>query len=557
MQYGTSLMRRLLIMLLTVVLAAGMLVTAGTDDALAAAPLTVTPASKIIYVGGTATVRSNQKVKWSIVNKRTNVKFVAKTSKTAKVKGLKAGTVYLKAKSGRSVRKVKLVVRSRVPSTIELTTNKSSIAVGDKGNIYVAEVTPSYASTSVNFYSSDESIATVDEDGRLTAVGAGTVTIVAKSKLNSSRKGRIEITVYEALEGEVTLNVELSDQEKYPAGKPARVWIPIPKHAENQVIPSSSVKWSAPKASTSKLVSDSAGNMAVYLEWDENTAAEDRTATVSFHVSRRKFVRPSDMQSSETGSVDEERMAEYLKESSVTGALTDGVVAVTASDIVKKAGAETVYQKAEAIYNWTCDNLLFDKKSKNTGWYSAEYILNNRSKRLCSSADVSAVFVALCRAEGIPARIENGVKLDSMRSTTSGADLVSSRAQFYLPGFGWASVDIASVLKVISGYESNYVGKDAPLASKWNELKGRFWISTDKSWLQFSTGDDISLTPGQSAEPVDDEIMNADGTLKSFAYPYAEYEGSMIKGYNQASGEKSGISYSYSFDKDEYDCGCD
>lgn len=73
-----------------------------------------------------------------------------------------------------------------MPTSVNITKSSVSICVGNTYKLN-AEVSPLKTSQSVNWSSSNTSVATVDVDGTVTAKKAGTVTIMATSALNSNK----------------------------------------------------------------------------------------------------------------------------------------------------------------------------------------------------------------------------------------------------------------------------------------------------------------------------------------------------------------------------------
>lgn len=586
MQSQISLKKRLLPLLFTMVFLLGTVFSAGTESSAAASRLKVTPKSKTIYIGNKTTLKANKKAKWSVYKGKKYVKIVSK-SKTAKkvtVKGLKKGTSYVKVKYGKSVKKVKIVVKkkpvkkkpttnSKIPTTITLTSSKNYIGVGDLCSVYVKSVSPASASKEVTYSSSDSKIASVSGKGLVTGIKEGTVTITATSKESSSKKATIKITVVKTLGGTVSLTADLSDETKYPKGKVAKIWIPIPQTDENrtQTIAPSTVKYNAPHATEVKETTDSAGNKALYVMWDETVEPKDRTVDFSFEVVRRAVVRPDNMAALEKGTVDKKAMAPYLKETKRSGSLTSGIVKETADKIVKDANATSVYQKAYAIYDWVCENLRRDNSTPAIGSGDVQYILKNTDKGIGKCTDVNAVFVALCRAEGIPARSIYGLKLDALINNPTTHFVQKCKPQFYLPGYGWAEADVSALLKLsnIKGHEDEYRGENASEENKriWKDLKDQYWGSADEQWMMLSAGGDIELSPRQSATSAEDVvldsngnvehygILNADGSLHYFVYPYAEYDGHFLKSYDDDP-TKVEFNFKYSFKEGIPDCGC-
>ena len=86
-----------------------------------------------------------------------------------------------------------VTVKEAVPTGVTITGN-STVTVGSNITLS-ASVSPSAASQLVNWSSSDASVATVDENGKITGIKAGKVTITATSKALSTVKTTKQITV--------------------------------------------------------------------------------------------------------------------------------------------------------------------------------------------------------------------------------------------------------------------------------------------------------------------------------------------------------------------------
>lgn len=78
--------------------------------------------------------------------------------------------------------------------TITVTPPSTNLNVGDQITL-VATVSTGTTSRSVTWTSSNTSVATVDTNGRVTAIGGGTATVIATSVANSAVKGAAAITV--------------------------------------------------------------------------------------------------------------------------------------------------------------------------------------------------------------------------------------------------------------------------------------------------------------------------------------------------------------------------
>lgn len=512
-------------------------------------------------------------MKWSVSGKKKIVKIVSKKSKKNKkvtVKAYKAGTAYVKAKYGKKTKKIRITVRSKVPTKINVVSTETGIGVGNHCTVKVKSVSPSYASKSVTWSSSNTKIATVNASGLVKGVKPGVATITATSKMIKAKKGSVKIRVLKTLSGTVTMTTSVTDETKFPKGKVTRVWIPVPQTDRDQTVAPSTINYTfGAKPSKKEETKDSSGNKAFYVVWDENTEPKNRTVTLSYNISRREIVRPDNLAALEKGKVDTKEMAPYLRESKRSGSLTSGIVKETADKIVKDAQAKTVYQKAHAIYEWVCENISRDKTNHTPGIGAgnAEYILNHPNEG-GKCTDTNSVFIALCRAAGVPARGVYGLSLNELDGKTK-TYIQKCKPQYYLPGYGWAEADTSAVLKEIIGEEDTF-RKDESRKSAWDDIKDRYWGNGSEQWIMLSTGDDIELSPRQSAVTAEDQYptdkypekwpqrlagLNDDGTLNYFVYPYVEYDGQFNHAYKKLAAEYPHFTFNYTFEEDT-GCNC-
>lgn len=522
-------------------------VFAFTDAAFAATKLTVKPATNTITVGKSVKLTANKKVTWSVDKNSKVIKLTSKKSKTVSVKGLKSGTAYVKAKSGKTVKKIKVVVKKKnVPTKINLVASKTTLGVGEDCTIMVKSVVPSTASKDVRFSSSDKSVATVSSTGEVTAVSEGTVTITATSKVDSSSKGTIKITVAGNLLGTVVMTLDMTDGSKYPAGKATKAWVPIPVSNNAQKI--TKLIHKIPDATKTEYTTDSNGNKVLYVEWDASVAPEKRTGTVEWDVNRYAVSRDKNFGSKEKGTVDKTKFAKQLKATERTGSLTSGIIKTTSDKIVKDAKAKTVYDKAHAIYEWVCENV----NARSVGSNYAEEVLNHENHIAGGCGGVNSVFVALCRAQGIPADQQFGIRLTKGNT--------KCRAKFYLPGFGWVEVDPSQPLRYLEDMDESEVLKHrGPNASgneaaMWKKWKDENWFGVDETWMETSSGTSVVLSPATSNTVQDENrYLNADGSLDALDRPYIEYDGKYV---NTRGGNGEAAKYTYKFTEYDPSCGC-
>ena len=134
---------------------------------------------------------------------------------------------------------------------------------------------------------------------------------------------------------------------------------------------------------------------------------------------------------------------------------TDGIVRETALKATR--GARTDVEKARAIYDWMVENTERNAKTRGCGVGDVKAMLeSNNLNGKC--ADLNALFVALARSVGVPARDVYGVRVaDSNRGYKSlgkSGDITRAqhcRAEFYAQNIGWVPVDPADVRKVVLG----------------------------------------------------------------------------------------------------------
>ncbi len=153
--------------------------------------------------------------------------------------------------------------------------------------------------------------------------------------------------------------------------------------------------------------------------------------------------------------------------------------------------------QAKAIYDWVVDNTIYDPSLPGcgTGDIRQQLVRGQYGGR---SADINGLFVAICRAIGIPARCVYGLRVGPSRLFRS-LGLTSDdatrgqhvRAEFYIPGYGWIPVDPSDVRRAISMEVLS--DRDSKLSSLKKILFG-VW---EMNWIAYNVGSDITL-PGKN-----------------------------------------------------------
>ena len=123
----------------------------------------------------------------------------AATVTEGKLEGVKMGSeVKMTAKEGYKFRKAEGKKKTSIVPVTAITLNKTetSIKVGATETLSVTSVLPEEATDKTyTWKTSDETKATVDQDGKVTAVAEGTVTIYAEANDGSGVKGNCTVTV--------------------------------------------------------------------------------------------------------------------------------------------------------------------------------------------------------------------------------------------------------------------------------------------------------------------------------------------------------------------------
>ena len=207
----------------------------------------------VIYNGTsekiTATVlpfTSNQSLEWSSDNTS-----VAEVSSSGVVTGISIGTATITAtaKDGSGISQTcRVEVRPKVCIT-DITLNKTTLVLNEgQTETITANVAPDDAyDKSLTWSSSNTSVATVDQAGKVTAVSKGTATITVTDKDGSAKSASCSVTV-NRLVTSITLNKESIVIRK---GKTANLWVTVrPSTASN-----TNVSWSSSNTSVATVSS--------------------------------------------------------------------------------------------------------------------------------------------------------------------------------------------------------------------------------------------------------------------------------------------------------------
>jgi transglutaminase-like putative cysteine protease len=271
---------------------------------------------------------------------------------------------------------------------------------------------------------------------------------------------------------------EVSLKDVPPDAGSARIWIPEAVSGPGQTVEVESVD-SAVRSTETR--DPEYGNHIFYTEVAKKDLSRARFV-IHYLVTRREYTgQPEVVASGDGGAMDRFLRADRLVP-------IDGRIKEMADEITRgKSGPK---EKARAIYDYVFRTLRYDKTG--TGWGRGDTVWVCDSKR-GNCTDFHSLFIALMRAEKIPARFEIGFPLP--KTTEGEIPGYHCWAEFHVDGEGWIPVDISEAWK-------------APA------LQNFFFGHLDANRVQFTIGRDLTLSPRQAGEP-----------LNYFIYPYAEVDG--------------------------------
>jgi len=300
---------------------------------------------------------------------------------------------------------------------------------------------------------------------------------------------------------EVSTHVEV----RRPKG-PCRVWVPLPLALETDFQRCLGNSWEAPGGHASVAHDARYGITLLSAEWADGVQP---VLDVKSKVSMRDWsvelaARPGAQK------LDAESRALWTAPTRLLP--TDGLVLSTALQATSGVKGGDV-EKARALYAWVCDNSFRDPKVRGCGLGDIQSMLAAHSLG-GKCADINALFVALARALGIPARDAYGVRVaDSRRGYKAlgkSGDITKAqhcRAQFFAEGHGWIPVDPGDVRKVILEEPPGHLSVDD---AKVLAARAFLFGSWEGNWMAYNYGHDVAL-PG-----------SANTSVPFLMYPQAE-----------------------------------
>ncbi|MGC9331440.1 MAG: transglutaminase domain-containing protein [Bacteroidales bacterium] len=200
------------------------------------------------------------------------------------------------------------------------------------------------------------------------------------------------------------------------------------------------------------------GQKTAHYHFEDISSGESREVTMTNKVKLwdiRYFIFPDQVGSLETipSDIKELYLANHEKYQTDHPVIQKGVKEAVGDE-------KNPYKIARKIYQYVMDNMYYEMSG---GWNNAPVVLE-RGNGSCS--EYTFVYIAMCRAAGLPARYVGSVVVRG--DDTSMDDVYHRWAEIYLPNYGWIPVDPSGGDQDSPRAQANYFG----------HLANRFFITT-------------------------------------------------------------------------------
>jgi hypothetical protein len=283
---------------------------------------------------------------------------------------------------------------------------------------------------------------------------------------------------------EITTTVTLKNK-----GGPSKLWLPLPLNQDTLYQRTLGHSWAGNQANASMRRLPDGDLEVFYCDWPDSSDAKLQLTTLVTTADRH-----FDVTKRTVAPEREDILRRNLQASQLIP--NDGLAFQLGERILGRI--KDPVAQAKAVYDWVVDNTIYDPSLPGcgTGDIRRQLIQGQYGGR---SADINGLFVAICRAIGIPARCVYGMRTGSSRlfrslglSNDDATHGHHVRAEFYVPGYGWIPVDPSDVrraisLEVLSDRDSKLISLKKILFGVW-----------EMNWIAFNLGTDVVL-PGKNA----------------------------------------------------------
>lgn len=307
---------------------------------------------------------------------------------------------------------------------------------------------------------------------------------------------------------EVTTRLDIRRDGK---GGTVQAWVPLPSiDAADWIVPDGD-SWSGNAETAEVYVAPDSGARMLHAVFADAEATPTLEVVSRFQTRDRGDV----LGRTDAPPLPEAERARYLASTALLP--TDGIVRETAERIV--AGQNGDEAKARAIYEWVVENTHRVAEVRGCGLGDVASML--RMGDLGGKcADINALYVALVRASGVPARDLYGIRVApsafGYKSLGAGSATITKaqhcRAEVFLEGRGWVPVDPADVRKVVL---EEPPGNNALDSEKVVAARKALFGAWEGNWLAYNDAHDVAL-PG------------SDERLGFLMYPQAQVAGSLL-----------------------------
>ena len=332
-------------------------------------------------------------------------------------------------------------------SSVSVTPASVDMKVGQSVQLTATVLPENAANKAVSWTSSDASIASVDQNGKLSALQEGSATITATTQ-DGGKTATCRVSVTKAKKedviartrassGTVTNGVKLS----YSGTEFSRIYLLLPKPESNEYQDISNFKadgctvGQCPDGVNQYVWKDitevpSSGNWVISETFDATVYK------VKVDVSLIGNVAAYDPES--------EECKKYLgKEEGGLVDPTNSKIVSTADKLWTRSGGNVITY-ARMCNSWTYENMTYG--NMNTGLHPISTLMSTMTG---DCGNYSSVFISLLRAKGIPARhivMVHGKK-----------DEFHVRAEFYVPDYGWIPADPTWGPDYFGVFEGDYI----------------------------------------------------------------------------------------------------